>query len=127
MAGLPPNAAQSPERLALSKHSSDLCRGITRISTVTSFAQSLEQEGLITSDAKSSILNTLGISDEDRCVRLLDAVKEQVRIDPAKFDPFVGIFCREAALSFYADMVNQTRGELICMLCVCVYVKDQMR
>ena len=111
MAGVPPNVAQSRELSTLTKHSSDLCRGITRVSTVTSFAQSLEQEGFITLDAKSSILNTPGISDQDKCVRLLDAVKEQVRVDPAKFDPIVDIFRSEPALSFYADMLTATRGE----------------
>ena len=111
MAGVPPNVAPSPELLALTRHSCDLCRGITRVSTITSFALSLEQETFITSDAKSSILNTPGISDQDKCVRLLDAVKEQVRIDPAKFGPIVDIFRHEAALSFYADMLTTTRGE----------------
>ena len=101
----------SPELLAISKHSSDLCRGITNVSTVTSFGLSLEQEGLITSDAKSSILRTAGISDLDRCVSLLDAVREQVRIDRAKFEPFLGIFRREPALSFHADVVTATCGE----------------
>ena len=111
MAEVPPNVAQSPELLALTRHSSDLCRGITRVSTITSFAQSLEQEAFITSDAKSNILNTSGISDEGKCVRLLDAVKEQVRIDPAKFDPIVDIFRHEPALSSYADMLTTTHGE----------------
>ena len=111
MAEVPPNVAQSPELLALTSHISDLCRGITRVSTITSFALSLEQKGFITSDAKSSILNTPGISDQDKCVRLLDAVKEQVRIDPAKFETIVGIFRREPALSFYADMLTTTRGK----------------
>ena len=113
MAGVTPNVAPSPELLALTRHSSDLCRGITTVWTITSFAQSLEQEGFITTDAKSSILSTLGISSEGKCVHLLDAVKEQVRIDPTKFNPIVGIFRDEAALTIYADMVTKTRGELI--------------
>ena len=113
MSGVSIGVAPSPELLAIAKHSSDLCRVITRISTVTSFEQSLEQEGLITSDPKSLLLHTTGVSDEDKCVRLLDAVKEQVRVDPAKFEPFVDIFRREAALSFYADVLITTRGEWI--------------
>ena len=111
MAEAPPNVAPSPELLALTRHSSDLCRGITSISNITFFALSLEQETFITSGAKRSIFNTPGISDEDKCVRLLDAVKEQVRNDPAKFERIVDIFRREPALSFYADMLTTTRGE----------------
>ena len=111
MAGLPPTVAPSPQHVALTKHSLDLCSGITRISTVTSFALSLEQKYLITSDAKSSILNVSGVSDEGKCVRLLDAVKEQVRVDPAKFEPFIDILRREPALSWYTETVTATRGE----------------
>ena len=113
----------SPELLAISKHSSDLCQGITKVSTITSFALSLEQGGLITSDAKSSVLSTAGIGDLDKCVSLLDAVREQVRIDRKKFEPFLGIFRREPALSFYADMMTTTCSELmICSYtCMCMY------
>jgi hypothetical protein len=35
-------------------------------------------------------------------------VREQVRIDRKKFEPFLGIFRREPALSFYADMMTTT-------------------
>ena len=108
----PTVAAPSPELLAISKHASDLCQGITKVSTVPSFALSLEQESLITPDAKSSIIRTTGISDLDKCTRLLDAVREQVRIDRVKFEAFVGIFRREPALSFYAEVMTTTCGEL---------------
>ena len=117
MASAPPHVTSSPELLALTKQSRDLCNGITRVSTVTSFALSLEQKGLITSDAKSSILNTLGISDLDKCTRLLDAVREQVGMDPAKFESFVGIFRREPALSSHTNMLLTTRGELQVKMC----------
>ena len=113
MACAPTDVAPSPELLAISKHTSDFCQGITKVSTVTSFALSLEQEGLITSDAKSSILRTVGIDDLDKCVRLLDAAREQVRVDGTKFEPFVGIFRRDPALSFYADLVTATCCEYI--------------
>ena len=108
----------SPELLAISKHSSDLCQGIT----ITSFALSLVQGGLIiiTSDAKSSVLSTAGIGDLDKCASLLDAVREQVRIDRKKFEPFLGIFRREPALSYYADMMTTTCGKLIICSYVCV-------
>ena len=113
----PSESAPSPELLAISKHTSDICQGITKVSTVTSFAVSLEQEGLITSDAKSSILGTVGISDLDKCARLLEAVREQVKIDRGKFETFVRMFS-EPALSFYSDLMTTTRSELI-HLCSC--------
>ena len=103
----------SPEFLALSKNSSNLCTGIARISTVTSFAQSLEDEGIITSDAKSSILSTTGSDNFYKCVRLLDAVKEHMKIDATKFKSFVGILSQEAALKFLANMVIKTHGRCI--------------
>ena len=103
----------SPELLAILKHSSDLRQGITKVTNITSFALSLEQGGLITPDAKSSILRTIGISDLDKCDSLLDAVKEQVRIDRGKFETFIAIFRREPALSLYADMVTATWGKLV--------------
>ena len=88
------------------KNSSNLCTGIAHISTITSFAQSLKERGIITSDAKSSIQSTTG-SDDCKCARLLDAVKEHMKIDATKF---VGILSREAALNFLADMVIKTHG-----------------
>ena len=103
MACVPTDVAPSPELLAISKHTSDLCQGITKVSTVPSFALSLEQEGLITADAKSSILHTDGISELEKCASLLEAVREQVRIDRAKFGPFIGILPREPALSTYDE------------------------
>ena len=39
------------------------------------------------------------------CDRLLDAVKEQVRTDPTKFETFVGIFRKEPASSCYTDIL----------------------
>ena len=82
------------------------------VSTVTSFALSLVQEGLITPDAKRSIilLHTACNSEMDKCTSLLDAVKEQVRIDTAKIETFLTIilFCRGPALFFYADMMITT-------------------
>ena len=113
MASAPTDVAPSPELLAISKHTSDLCKGITNVSTVTWFAQSLVQEGFITSDAKSSILHTTRFSEMDKCDRLLDAVMEQVRVNRAKFTSFVAIFRREPALSPHTDMVIATRGKSI--------------
>ena len=100
----------SPELLAITKNSSNLCNGITKASTVTAFALSLEGRGFITSNAKNSVLQTRDITPERQFDMFLDAVKEQVRLDPTKFESFVGIFRCEAALSFYADLVINTRG-----------------
>ena len=106
-----PEETQSPELLALLKNSSNLCRGITSISSVTHFAQKLVELSFITYDASSSILHTTGISDQEKCERLLGAVKEQVRTDPAKFEAFVGILRQEAALTCYSDILINSQGE----------------
>ena len=106
-----PEETQSPELLALLKNSSKLCRGITSISTVVHFALSLVEQSFITSDASSSILRTVGISEQVMCDRLLDAVKEQVRTDPAKLESFIGILKKEPALSCYTDILINSRGE----------------
>ena len=106
-----PEEKPSQELLALEKNSSNLCRGITSISTVTDFALMLVEKSFITSNASSSILHTMGISDQEKCDRLLHAVREQVRADPAKFEIFVGILRREPALSCYTDILINSRGE----------------
>ena len=93
------------------RNSSTLCDAITHVSTITAFALSLEDTSFITPDASSSILRSSGYSDQEKCVRLLDAVKTQVKTDPAKFDSFVGILSREPALSFCAKMLTKTFGE----------------
>ena len=111
-----PEETQSPELLALEKKISKLCQGITSISTVTHFAQKLVEQSFITYDASSSILHTTGISDQDKCDRLLGAVREQVRTDPARFNSFVGILRQEPALTVYANILINTRGEK----CVCI-------
>jgi hypothetical protein len=98
----------SPEFLAVSTNVYDLCSGITNISTVPAFALSLEQRGLITSSASSSILSTNGISEEEKCGRLLKAVQEQLRVDPTKFESFVGIFSSEPALALYAQCLSKS-------------------
>ena len=100
---------QSPELLALLKNVSLLSDGITTISTVTHFALLLEEGGFITSDKSRNIRQT-GISDYDKCVSLLDAVKEQVKISPAKFNVFIDLLNREPALQIYAGKLTNLRG-----------------
>ena len=106
-----PEETQSPELLALEKNSSTLCRGITSISTVTDFALLLVEKSFITSSASRSILRTMGVSEHEKCDRFLDAVREQVRTDPSKFESFVGILRQEAALICYTDILINSRGE----------------
>ena len=64
----------------------------------------------ITSHASGSILRTSGISDNDICARLLDAVKEQVKISPAKFNAFIDLLNCEPALQICADKLTNLRG-----------------
>ena len=113
-----PEDTPSPELLALQKNSAKLCDGIPNISTVTHFAQSLEERAFITSHAR---LHTVGISDYDKCARLLQAVQAQVKTDPAKFESFVGILRQEPALTCYTDILINSRGEK------CVYTCTSMK
>ena len=115
---------QSPELLALEKNSCTLCRGITSISTVTDFALLLVEQSFITSNASRSILRTTGISEQEKCDRFLDAVREQVRTDPAKFESFVGILRQEPALTWYTSILIDSRGEkfTICWVYISTYV-----
>lgn len=106
-----PEDRQSPELVALERNIPDLCEGIPSISTVTHFAQLLVGKGFITYTASRSILHTLGISEQRKCNDLLDAVREKVRTDPAKFETFVGILRPEEALSGYANSLIISRGE----------------
>ena len=106
-----PEETQSPELLALKKNISNLCRGITSISTVTDFALLLVEKSFITSNASSSILRTTGVSEQEKCDRFLDAVREQVRTDPAKFESFVDILRQEPALTCCTDILINSRGE----------------
>ena len=106
-----PEETQSPELLALEKNSSTLCRGITSISTVTDFALLLVEQSFITYSASRSILRTTGISEQEKCNRFLDAVREQVRTDCAKFESFVGILRQEPALTCYTDILINSRGQ----------------
>ena len=113
MACAPPNDDPTPELLAITTNTANICRGITTAYTVPSFALSLEEIGFITSDAKRSILGTTQTSPQEQCVKLLDCVEEQVRMDARKFESFVGIFSREAALKIYADLMIKARGKRI--------------
>lgn len=105
-----PEETQSPEHSALLKNSSKLCDGITTISTITHFAQSLEERSFITSNASNSILTTC-CSDYDKCARLLQAVKQQVRTNPRMFETFVDILKQEPAFICYTDMLITSRGK----------------
>lgn len=102
---------QSPELVALEKNIPYLCQGIPAISTVTNFAQLLVEESFIAYNASRGILHKTAISEEEKCNDLLDAVVEKVKIDPAKFETFVGILRQETALRDHANKLITSRGE----------------
>ena len=58
-------------------------------------------------------MRTTGVTPEEKCILLLDSVKERVRTDAKMFDSFVEIFSCEAALSDYAEYMTSTRGMFI--------------
>ena len=104
-------AAQSPELSALSNNIALLSDGITDVSTVTHFALLLEEGGFITSDKNRRIRQILGIDEHEKCAHLLDAVKQQVKMNPAKFNAFIDLLNREPALQIYADKLTESHGE----------------
>ena len=102
--------SQSPELLALVKNIALLSNGITTVSTLTHFALLLVEGGFITSDKRRNIQEILGIGDHDKCVSLLDAVTEQVKISPSRFNSFIDLLNREPALQIFADKLTNVRG-----------------
>ena len=105
-----PEETQSPELSTLLKNSSTLCEGLTTISTITRFAQSLEEKSFITFHASNSILST-HCSDYEKCARLLQAVKQQVRTNPGMFETFADIFKQEPAFICLTNMLITSRGK----------------
>jgi hypothetical protein len=103
--------SQTPEQRAISKNLSQLCKGVTYVSALTAFAMALEEKDFITSECNSNVLNTSDISEEKKCRHFLEAVQQQIRMDPTKFDLFVSIFSSEGALEPYAECMINTRGK----------------
>ena len=101
-----------PELVAISYHSSKLCDAFTSVTSITWFAQKLEETGFITRQASSNVLGTTGCGDQEKCFRLLDAVKVQVGAKRDMFKSFVDILNSEAALSIYAEMVFNSYGKI---------------
>lgn len=102
---------ESPELIAISKNLSNLCQGVIYVSNLTAFAMKLEERGFLAINARNGILSIKGISEEEKCSRLLGSAQEQIRMDPAKFDSFIDIFKREPALTPYGDILTATHSK----------------
>ena len=100
----------SPEAAAISVNSQLLCEVMYKIAGVTWFANKLVESSFITSTASDAIVLTLGLSDPDKCYRLLSTVKIQVEVNPAQFHTLVGILRSEPALMSYADVMIKSYG-----------------
>ena len=101
----------SPEVAAVSLNSHLLSEAVCSTAGVTWFAQKLIETSFITRQVKNDVIFTLGISDIDKCYRLLCAVETQVAANPAQFHTLVGILRTEAALICYADMITKSYGK----------------
>ena len=100
----------SPEARAIFVNSHLLCEVVSKIASVMWFANKLVESSLITSTASDAIVSTLGLSDTDKCYRLLSAVKTQVEVNPAQFHMLVGILRSEPALMSCADRISKSYG-----------------
>ena len=100
----------SPEVAAISLNSHLLSEAVCSTAGVTWFAQKLIETSFITRHVKNDVILTVGISDVDKCYRLLCAVEAQVAANPAEFHTLVGILRSEAALMCYADAIVNSYG-----------------
>lgn len=100
----------SPEAAAISLNSELLCQGVPNVAGVTWFANKLVETAFITSNASDNVVLTPGLSDTDKCYRLLSAVKTQVAANPALFHTLLAILRSQAALETYADAITKSYG-----------------
>ena len=101
----------SPEVAAVSLNSYLLSEAVCSTAGVTWFAQKLIESSFITRQVKNNIILTVGISDVDKCYRLLCAVETHVAANPAHFHTLVGILRSEAALICYAETITKSCGK----------------
>ena len=72
----------SAELNAITVNTHLICDAITNIGTIDWFSQKLEESCLITPRASNQIMHTVGFSPDEKCHRLLSAVKVQVQANP---------------------------------------------
>ena len=102
-------AGESPEVAAIRKHIGMITKAVTTIGSVQTFASGLQEKAFITLDAAQAILNTNGISPNEKASKLLDSVYlnlEWAEDPKARYEEFLSIFSSDAA---YAGLVKKLR------------------
>ena len=92
---------EKPEVQVLRQHFAKLCQGIQ---DPLNLAVQLYSEGVITKTVLGCIRNTSGTEKE---LILLEAVSDQVAIEPGKFTIFLNLLSKEAHLSSLAHSMEQ--------------------
>ena len=101
------------EVLVLRRNGSLICEMIVNCVGVVWFANRITEEMFLTTQAKSSIIHTAGISDLEKCSRLISAVETQVKVDSSKYLKFINILQEEPVM----QSVVTTLSESYSMLC----------
>ena len=101
---------RTAQEAAICINSQFLCEAISNIAGTTWFAQKLVETGFITSQARNSIVHTLGYSDMEKCSRLLSAVESQLKANAALFYTFIDILKSEDALMWVVDVITKSYG-----------------
>ena len=102
----------SPEAVVLQRNSSLICEAIVNCADIVWFANRITEETFLTSQAKSSILRTTGISDFEKCSRFISAVETQVKVDSSKYIIFINILQEEPVMRSVVTILSESYGTL---------------
>ena len=100
------------EAVVLQRNSSLICEAIVNCVDIVWFANRITEEMFLTSQAKSSILRTTGISDFEKCSRLISAVETQVKVAPKKYIKFINILQEEPVMQSVVTILSESYGLL---------------
>ena len=102
----------SLEVVVLQRNSCLICETIVNCADIVWFANRITEEVFLTSQAKSSILRTTGISDFEKCSRLISAVETQVKVAPSKYSKFISILQEEPVMQSVVTVLSESYGML---------------
>ena len=100
------------EVVVLQRNSCLICETIVNCADIVWFANRITEEVFLTSQAKSSILRTTGISDFEKCSRLISAVETQVKVAPSKYFKFISILQEEPVMQSVVTVLSESYGML---------------
>ena len=100
----------SPEREVIEKNQSLICEAVVFCADVTWFASRMVEEGFISSQIQANVVSTLGVSDYNKCIKLLSAVGVQVLTAPQRFHDFLGVLSEQPPLKGTVDVLHHCHG-----------------